>query len=210
MLTCVLRPLSLFVALSSACASGGAALPPHTEPQREIVAVASTEAEPLPAPLPLDPYAPTRTSPTDYVWQRAQRAECAVRGPLRFEGSHGDFPLLPEEPEEAPDTWGTGSPPLAAEHAPKSADRVVAELRPRLRRCFSSWVERGNGNEGSVRFAVRIDCGGEVGAVTAKSSGVDEPTVTCLFGVVAQASFESPAAGRATLQIPVVFKSLER
>lgn len=211
MLTCLLRRLPTFVALS-ACACGGVARPAaQAEAQRELVAVASTEAEPLPAPAPLDPYAPTRTSPTEYTWQRAQRAECAARTPLRFEGSHAEFPLLPDEPEEAADTWGTGTPAPAAEaHAPKSADQVVAELRPRLRRCFSSWVERGNTNEGSVRFAVRIDCGGEVGAVTARSSGVDEPTVTCLFGVVAQASFESPASGQATLQIPVVFKNTER
>ncbi len=65
-------------------------------------------------------------------------------------------------------------------------------------------------SEGSVRFAVQIDCSGEVGAVAAKSNGVDEPTVSCLFGVVAQAAFEAPAKGQATLQIPVVFKNTER
>lgn len=187
--------------------------PAERAPSRELVAIASTEAEPLPAPLPLDPYAPTRTSPTEYSWQRAQRADCASRAPLRFEGSHAEFPLIPDEPEldEAPDTWGAGTQARrAAPRSPKSPDQVVANMRPRLRRCFSSWLERGSHDEASVRFAVQIDCGGDVGAVTARSSGVDPATVTCLFGVVAQASFEAPNAGQATLQIPVVFKNAGR
>lgn len=205
-----LRRLAFF-AIAGACGCGGSTLPPPSpNAHRDSVALASTEADPLPAPTPLDPYAPTRTSPTDYSWQRSPRADCRARGPLRFEGSHAEFPLLADEPAtpEALDTWGSGSAPLTVETpAPRSADQVVAALRPRLRRCFSSWMERGRTSEGSVRFAVHIDCSGEVGAVAAKTSGVDEPTVTCLFGVVAQASFESPANGRATLQIPVVFKN---
>jgi hypothetical protein len=211
MLVSHLSPVVL-VAVAALCACG-ATLPRGAQPEK--VALASAEAEPLPAPVPLDPFAPVRTSPTDYAWQRSQRANCETRGPLRFEGSHGEFPLLPEDvpgAAAAPDTWGSGSPAVAATEpaSPRSADQVVAALRPRLRRCFSSWVERGTTGEGSVRFAVQIDCGGEVRAVTAKSSGVDEPTISCLFGVVARASFESPVSGRATLQIPVVFKNTER
>jgi hypothetical protein len=40
--------------------------------------------------------------------------------------------------------------------------------------------------------------------------GVDEPTLECLFTVVAPAQFEPPASGHATIQVPVVFKNAAR
>lgn len=186
---------------------------PHPPPE-EAVALASTEEEPLPAPIPLEPFSPVRSSPTDYSWKRSPQSDCRAFGSLGLHRSPADFPLPPVDPAglvEAPDTWGTGSPPSPAERrSPGNAEQVVAALRPHLRRCLSSWMESGSTSEGSVRFAVQIDCSGRVSALSAKSSGVDELTVGCLFGVVAQAAFASPASGQSTLQIPVVFKSAER
>lgn len=212
-----LRRLACFSLAGACCCGGHPSFVAGRDSPAAVVALAAAEPQPLPAPTPLVPYAPTRTSATDYVWQRSPRADCAPRSPIRFAGSHGEFPLLPEDDAgaaaapEAPDTWGTGRHQTSAEPlAARSPEQVVAALRPRLRRCFSSWLERSGANEGSVRFALEIDCGGEVGAVTAKSSRVDESTVTCLFGVVTQASFVAPAAGHATLEIPVVFKTAER
>jgi hypothetical protein len=203
----MLRHASRWPALLALAASLGCSHAPTPKAPRAAPTEALTElgAEPATVAASPNPFAPIRTSPTHYHWERAARRRCQAPTRLRFEGSHGDFPLLPDEAEvaEAPGTWGTGSPPT---ETTKSAERVVAELRPRLRRCFSSWVDQGSATEATVRFAVRIGCGGEVGALTATSSGVDESTLTCLFGVVARASFESPASGELTLQLPVVFK----
>lgn len=203
----MLRHAPRWLALLALAASVGCGHAPTTQAPRAAPTEALPELGAGPATIVAspNPFAPIRTSATNYHWERRARPRCQAPTRLRFEGSHGDFPLLPDEPEvtAALDTWGTGSPPA---ETPKSAERVVAELRPRLRRCFSSWVDQGSANEATVRFAVRIGCGGEVGALTATSSGVDESTLTCLFGVVARASFESPASGELTLQLPVVFK----
>jgi hypothetical protein len=158
------------------------------------------------------PYAPTRTSASDYSWRRAPKTTCVAPTHLRFDGPHGEFPLLSDDAVElaSPPEDSNAEEGQAKAPGPRSADQVIASLRPRFRQCFSSWFDRGTTAEGSVRFALELACNGDVESVTAKSSGVDEPTVACLFGVVARAEFDPPAAGQALLQVPVVFKNTER
>jgi len=181
-----------------------------------------------------NPYAPTRLSPLNsYGWQNPKRPPCGkssalpgqdeiVTAPVRlsFSGSVAAFPLLPEddpnaiqpkrEADEPPaDTWGTG-PQLEAANVRRDPDFVVASLRPRLRGCFSNWLERRAEAEGSIRFALELGCAGEVQTISAKAEGVDEPTVECLFAVVAPATFDPQAGGHATIHVPVVFKNSGR
>ena len=137
---------------------------------------------------------------------------------LAFEGSVGVFQLLADSELDAlesprgavaQDTWGGGE---QAEAAPRvgSPDFVVAALRPRFRRCFSHWLDTQADAEGSVRFALELGCAGDVQAISADVHGVDEPTLECLFTVVGAAQFGPPASGRATIQVPVVFKNASR
>jgi len=170
-------------------------------------------------------YAPTRNANSPhYSWQNATPRKCetapAVKGPeaplvLKFEGSVGVFPPMPDEvidsqqaeSSEALDTWGSGEPKAPES---RSADFVVASLRPAFRHCFSRWLDAKADAEGSVRLALELGCAGDVQAISADVQGVDEPTLECLFTVVAPAQFGPPANGRATLQVPVVFKNASR
>lgn len=131
---------------------------------------------------------------------------------LSFYDSVASFPLLTD------DSSGGVPPQPDADDAPadntkpvrRDPDFVVASLRPRLRSCFSSLLERHEQAEGSIRFALGLGCSGEVQTISAKAEGVDEPTIECLFAVVAPARFAPPAGGRATIQVPVVFKNSAR
>jgi hypothetical protein len=169
-----------------------------------------------------NPYAPIRSAePAHYSWQSPSHAKCpqaslasgSDRGTvLTFSGSVGVFPPLPEEDpsaarpaEPALDTWGSGDAPT--EKRLGSADSVVVGLRPAFRQCFSRWLDSNADARGSVHFSLELGCTGEVQAISADVQGVDEPTLECLFRVVAPAQFEPPAGGHATLRIPVVFKN---
>jgi hypothetical protein len=182
-----------------------------------------------------NPYAPTRLSLLNsYAWQNPKRPTCSAplgtprreetyttQVRLSFSGSVAAFPLLPEDdpsapkPEVVPSTpalepVGTGSPPPGSAGVRRDPDFVVASLRPRLRGCFAGLLERRAQAEGSIRFALELGCAGEVQTISAKAEGVDEPTVECLFAVVAPALFDPPVGGRATIHMPVVFKNSAR
>lgn len=173
-----------------------------------------------------NPYAPTCITPLhQYAWQNPKQTPCsrsaALKEPapiytaevkLSFFDSVAAFPLLTD------DTGGIVPPTPQADGAPaespggsrRDPDFVVASLRPRLRSCFASLLERSEQAEGSIRFALSLGCGGEVQTISAKTEGVDEPTIACLFAVVAPAMFDPPASGHATIQVPVVFKNSAR
>ena len=231
---------SCFLACAIACAcSSSAGQSQPRDARDEAVASAAFDAEPTATPetsalAAANPYAATRLSPLNsYGWQNPKRPPCGkpVGSPnrdetytapvkLSFSGSIASFPLLPEddpnaiqpkrEADERPlDTWGEG--PLAdATSTRRDPDFVVASLRPRLRSCFASWLDRRAEAEGSIRFALELGCAGEVQTISAKAEGVDESTVQCLFAVVAPATFAPPAGGHATIHVPVVFKNAGR
>ena len=185
-------------------------------------------------PAPVDtsapnPYAPKRSATgPEYSWQSATPSKCgtdplpaaAPSTVLTFNGPIGVFPVLTNDEasslqaqlaDEAPDTWGTGAhPELEAEHRASNPELVVAGLRPRFRQCFSHWLDAKADAQGSVRFALELGCAGDVQSISAAVQGVDEPTLQCLFAVVAPAQFDPPPAGHASIQVPVVFKNAAR
>ncbi|HEY0466279.1 MAG TPA: hypothetical protein VGC79_18845 [Polyangiaceae bacterium] len=188
----------------------------------EVIEFETVPSQPARAP---NPYAPTRAANSQhYSWQSATPKTCVLESSakqpeapivLTFSGSVGVFPPIPDEPIEAQpaksllpaDTWGSGEPEPSLSRSP---DLVVAGLRPAFRQCFSRWLDAKADAEGSVRFALEVGCAGEVRAISADVQGVDEPTLECLFTVVAPAQFGPPANGHATLQVPVVFKNASR
>lgn len=183
-------------------------------------------------PRAANPYAPKRSAlGPEYSWQSANPSRCGTDQPqataapatrITFQGPIGVFPALTDDEasalqaelaREAPDTWGTGQPDAAeavAEHRASNPELVVAGLRPRFRQCFSHWLEATANAQGSVHFALELGCAGDVQSISAAVQGVDEPTVECLFAVVALAQFDPPPAGHASIQVPVVFKNAAR
>lgn len=130
---------------------------------------------------------------------------------LSFFDSVAAFPLLEDDAGIVPPKpQADGAPSESASSGRRDPDFVVAALRPRLRSCFSGLLERSEQAQGSIRFALSVGCAGEVQTISAKAEGVDEPTIECLFAVVAPAMFEPPAGGHATIQVPVVFKNSAR
>jgi hypothetical protein len=173
-----------------------------------------------------NPYLPTRIAPLhQYAWQNPKHPPCSrsqalvdrndtytTQVKLSFFGSVAAFPLLADEDSGIvpPKPEADGAPTETAGASRRDPDFVVASLRPRLRSCFSSLLERREQAEGSIRFALSLGCAGEVQTISAKTEGVDEPTIECLFAVVAPAMFDPPAGGHATIQVPVVFKNSAR
>ena len=182
------------------------------------------EALPREQPSAPNPYAPM-PSPEGplYSWQSATPSKCRAAPPIEsmlplFDASAVVCPMLaadnprllqsPSLPEYlAPAV--SAEQPAEARSAP-SPELVVAGLRPRFRQCFSRWLDAKDDAQGSVNFALELGCGGDVQAISAVVKGVDEPTLECLFTVVAPARFEPPAGGHATIQVPVVFKNAAR
>jgi hypothetical protein len=228
------RPIWLICLTLGACA-GSAQPAAHADSQVGEASGSAPQASELPpaatglgsvSAASQNPYAPRRVGPLhQYAWQNPKQPPCSraqlasleqkptytTQVKLSFFGSVAAFPLtadddsgvLPPKPE-------ADGAPVEPQNARRDPDFVVASLRPRLRSCFSSLLERSEQAEGSIRFALSLGCAGEVQTISAKTEGVDEPTIECLFAVVAPAMFDPPAGGHATIQVPVVFKNSAR
>ncbi len=209
------------------------AVPVQAAPSQDGPQTVELDTPPV-AGRALNPYAPKRSANgPEYSWQNATPSKCGA-GPLpaaapsaptttlTFDGSIGVFPVMTNEEasalqaqlaQDAPGTWGSGARAEAdpeAEHHVSNPELVVAALRPRFRQCFSHWLEAKADAQGSVRFALELGCAGEVQSISAAVQGVDQPTLECLFAVVAPAQFDPPPAGHASIQVPVVFKNAAR
>ncbi len=224
--------LGVTVVAVSACTSS--ATPEAATPPKVVVAdsVASSAPPPVvPPPVedrsrPQNPYAPTCITPLhQYAWKNPNHPPCSRSAPpveaapsytaevkLSFFDSVAAFPLLTDDTAGIvpPKPEADGAPPASPATGRRDPNFVVASLRPRLRSCFSSLLERSEQAEGSIRFALSLGCAGEVQTISAKTEGVDESTIECLFAVVAPAMFGPPAGGHATIQVPVVFKNSAR
>ncbi|MES1175656.1 MAG: hypothetical protein ABUL62_15150 [Myxococcales bacterium] len=168
----------------------------------------ASESPALHAPEPRanKPYAPTRlASSAVYVWQTEKPAECSTRmqpadrdaeRPPAMLAGRDLLAMIPERTAAAPSAARSVSPEL-----------VVAGLRPALHHCFSRWQDEALDAQGSARFALELGCAGEVEAISAENRGVDEGTLACLFSAMGPAHFAPPAAGHATVLVPVMFKN---
>ena len=211
--SCHLLLLACLHALVLSCASRPELARPHlagSNAPRSVVLLESPFSETPAAILPVaNPYAPVRSpNPAVYSWQSERRAECtpdplaAMPETGRALGpgaARGVFAALPER---------TSDPASRAQ--PVSPEVVVAGLRPAFHQCFSHWLDDHADAQGSVRLALELGCAGEVDAISAENTGVDSSTLTCLFSAVAPARFAPPAAGHATVRLPVVFKNAAR
>jgi len=164
-------------------------------------------AQRAPEPRAANPYAPTRSpNRAVYLWQSEKRTECSPES----QPTQLDTERLPEARAARDLLAAIPERKSVPAGDPRSPDLVVAGLRPALHHCFSRWLDARLDAQGSVRFALELGCAGEVEAISAENQGVDESTLTCLFSAVAPARFAPPAAGHATIFMPVVFKNAAR
>jgi hypothetical protein len=86
------------------------------------------------------------------------------------------------------------------------ADRVVAGLRPKFKRCYEAGLAQDPGMSGKVVISAKIGPNGEVsGADVASNSGLSPSVAACIAGHVKRATFDAPGGSGSTLNIPVTF-----
>lgn len=86
------------------------------------------------------------------------------------------------------------------------ADRVVAGLRPKFKRCYEAGLAQDPGMSGKVVIAAKIGPNGEVASAdVASNSGLSPSVASCIAGHVKRATFDAPGGSGSTLNIPVTF-----
>ena len=86
------------------------------------------------------------------------------------------------------------------------ADRVVAGLRNRFRKCYQDGLNSDPNMSGKVLISAKVAPNGEVqSANIASNSGLSPGVASCIARVVKNAQFSAPGGGGSTLNIPVTF-----
>lgn len=83
------------------------------------------------------------------------------------------------------------------------ADRVVAGLRPRFRRCYEQGLQDDPQMSGKATLTARIGANGEVTGVDASVNGLSAAVGSCLARTLKSAQFAAPGATGSTLTVPV-------
>jgi hypothetical protein len=85
-----------------------------------------------------------------------------------------------------------------------NADRVVAELRPKFRKCYTDGLGKDPSQQGSIVVRAKIAPTGEVAGVTIQSNtGLSADVASCIAKRVQNAQFDAPGGTGSTLDIPV-------
>ncbi len=86
------------------------------------------------------------------------------------------------------------------------AERVVAGLRAKFKRCYDKGLQGDPSMAGSVTIVTKVAPNGEVSAADAQStSGLSGEVVSCIQKVVKGAQFDAPGGSGSTINIPVKF-----
>ncbi len=87
------------------------------------------------------------------------------------------------------------------------ADRVIAGMRGRFRKCYNDGLAQDPTMSGRVVISAKVGPNGEViSADVASNSGLSGPVAACIARTVRSGQFEPPAGGAtSTLSIPVSF-----
>jgi hypothetical protein len=86
-----------------------------------------------------------------------------------------------------------------------NASSVVAGMAAGFRRCYNVGLQEDPNMTGTVRITAKIGPRGEVLDVSPSSSGLSTKVVSCVAARVAEAVFNPPEGGGATIVIPVTF-----
>lgn len=104
-----------------------------------------------------------------------------------------DRPVGAPDPSSIPN-----APPVA------NADRVVAAMRPKFRRCYAEGLKLDPALEGRVTVTAWVDTNGCVESATPKREGLTEAVSTCIVDAIKTAEFEPPDR-KVAINIPVRF-----
>lgn len=86
------------------------------------------------------------------------------------------------------------------------ADRVVAGLRNRFRKCYQDGLNSDPSMSGKVTITAKVGPNGEVQSASPSSNtGLSPAVASCIARVVRNAQFSPPGGGGSTLNIPVTF-----
>jgi len=90
------------------------------------------------------------------------------------------------------------------------ADRVVASLRPRFRRCYEQGLANEPGMSGRAALTAKIGPNGEVTAVEVSVTGLSSAVGACLARTLRSAQFAAPGGTGSTLSVPVTLIQTNR
>lgn len=105
------------------------------------------------------------------------------------------------------------TPPFTMDLAPtvatvkvSNADRVIAGLRPKFRKCYTDGLANDSSQQGALMVRVKIAPTGEVASVTVTSNtGLSADVASCVAKKVQNAQFDAPGGTGSTLDVPVKF-----
>lgn len=87
-----------------------------------------------------------------------------------------------------------------------NAERVVARLRPKFKRCYTKGLAVDPTMSGSVTIAAKVSPNGEVDSANAlNQNGLSADVVRCIQRAVRNAQFDAPGGSGSTINIPVKF-----
>jgi hypothetical protein len=87
-----------------------------------------------------------------------------------------------------------------------NAERVVAGLRAKFKRCYDKGLASDPSMQGKVTIVTKVAPNGEVSAADAQgNNGLSGEVVSCLQRVVKGAQFDAPGGSGSTINIPVNF-----
>jgi hypothetical protein len=153
-------------------------------------------------------FSPENHPAEHYAWTSATHWPCSVAslppGPddsamAAISGPNVGLGPASATPSAVPD----GAPSQTGSIA--NAAYVVAEMRPGFLDCYDRLSRVRSNADGSIGFAIEVNCHGQVVAIEATARVIEVEAVRCMLAVAEQGQFDPPNGGRAVIQVPIKF-----
>ncbi len=112
----------------------------------------------------------------------------------------------PGQPRDVAVPFTMDLPPSFSTVRVSNADRVIAELRPKFRKCYTDGLAKDSSQQGALTVRVKIAPTGEVAGVTIQSNtGLSPEVAACVSKRLQNAQFDAPGGTGSNLDVPVKF-----
>ncbi len=112
----------------------------------------------------------------------------------------------PGQPRDVAVPFTMDLPPTVSTVRVSNADRVIAELRPKFRKCYTDGLAKDASQQGALTVRVKIAPTGEVAGVTIQSNtGLSAEVAACVSKRLQNAQFDAPGGTGSNLDVPVKF-----